>query len=550
MKNWTPIAAAVFLAALPSAAWSAPTITQIQNNYTYLVEGVPNYGVAPGTLFLIQGTGLANATTQPVVLQSTVAPGLPATLNGASVAVTVNGVTVHPAFYYALPTQLAVVLPSSTPVGAGTVVVTVGGVPSASAPISVNLSALGLGTYDGTGTGMAIATSNSTGALFNVTNSAAPGQIVVLWGSGLGADIADSDTVFTATPHPIDNLSAIYIGGVPATIAYQGASGYPGVNQIDVTIPPGVPLGCDVAVVGVSGSYVTNTVSLPIAAQAGGICMDPLLGIDGSTLVSAAASTNYVSASLQLSRQNIPQDQANPTINGSTALFYQVLNPNPPPFSGGGFSLGSCFVFAPPSPNVTSSGTYIGLDAGTLTVTGPAGTQSVPNQPGAVPGVPSGTYDTAVAFPPSFIPAAGGTFTFKASGGTTTGASVGAFQAAITLADPIAWTNMNAVTSVNRGQALPITWTGGAPGTYVQVSGYSFGTGSGVQVTFDCYAPASAGQFTVPNYILESLPAGMGGMSVEDFTPNQSFTGGGITEGFFFAYWGINIGENNSLPFN
>jgi uncharacterized protein (TIGR03437 family) len=59
---------------------------------------VPNYGIAPGSLFAIQGMNLNNNSTP--VLQSSAAPGLPTTLNQTSLSVTVNGVTTTPALYY------------------------------------------------------------------------------------------------------------------------------------------------------------------------------------------------------------------------------------------------------------------------------------------------------------------------------------------------------------------------------------------------------------------------------------------------------------------
>src|SRR5260370_10802829 len=82
----------------------SPTITKIQNNYSNVVSGLPNYGIAPSTLFVIYGTGLADATAKPV-LQSSASPGIPLTLNGASISVTANGVTTHPPIYYPLPTH-------------------------------------------------------------------------------------------------------------------------------------------------------------------------------------------------------------------------------------------------------------------------------------------------------------------------------------------------------------------------------------------------------------------------------------------------------------
>ncbi len=53
---------------------------------------MPNYGIAPGSLFAIQGLNLSG--NQTPVLQSSAAPGLPTTLNQTSLSVTVNGVPV------------------------------------------------------------------------------------------------------------------------------------------------------------------------------------------------------------------------------------------------------------------------------------------------------------------------------------------------------------------------------------------------------------------------------------------------------------------------
>src|SRR5271166_2791421 len=55
-------------ASVKPAAAGGPVISQLQNNYSYLLPGVPNYGIAPGSLFVIIGTGLSSAAAP--VLQS------------------------------------------------------------------------------------------------------------------------------------------------------------------------------------------------------------------------------------------------------------------------------------------------------------------------------------------------------------------------------------------------------------------------------------------------------------------------------------------------
>lgn len=276
---------------LPAGASAAPAIAGVFNNYSYTQPGYPNSGIAPSTLIIVTDTGLANATTGPVTLESSAAPGLPANLNGATISVTAGAATVTPALYYALPTQLAAVLPANTPTGTASVIVTVHGTPSPAFQFQVVEAVPGLDTYYGTGGGMATATDNQTGALIDFTHSAAPGQTIVLSGSGLGADAADSDTVFSSAPHPI-NLSStqVYIGGVEAAILYAGSSGYPGLDQIDVTIPASVGAGCRVSVVAVVAGVDSNFALIPIN-PGGGVCSDPMYDYDGTILAAALSST-------------------------------------------------------------------------------------------------------------------------------------------------------------------------------------------------------------------------------------------------------------------
>ena len=58
-----------------------------------------------------------------------------------------------------------------------------------------------------------------------------------------------------------------FVGGVQATIAYQGRSQFPGVDQIVLTIPGSVPTGCYVSLAIVSGNIVSNSVTIPVAAS-------------------------------------------------------------------------------------------------------------------------------------------------------------------------------------------------------------------------------------------------------------------------------------------
>ena len=54
---------------------------------------------------------------------------------------------------------------------------------------------------------------------------------------------------------------------------------------------------------------------------------------------------------------------------------------------------------------------------------------------------------------------------------------------------------------------MTLSWTGGSPGAFVQITGSSYTSGANaVGATFTCAGPLAAGQFTVPPSILLSLP--------------------------------------------
>jgi len=525
-------AARVMLALVPAGLPSSaqPVITGVQNNYSYVLPNLPNYGIAPGSLFIIVGTGLANPGSQAFPLQDP-SKTLPLTLNGASVSVTVDGVpgpdgattvTTQPALYYATPTAIAAVLPSSTPVGTQvTVTVTYGGATSQPYDTIVAKSAFGFDTYYGSGSGMAAVTDNGDGHLITPNNSAKPGETIVFWGSGAGADTNNDDL---DPPVSFDNLNYItqlFIGGVQVPIVYQGRSHYQGVDQIDVTLPQNVPTGCAVSVVAVSGAgssaLLSNTVTLPIAAN-GGPCSDPLQPIGSAEAATLAGHALVKFGFLSLAQTT---DTAGISKTASaqfasilgTSLFAYLDNALP--------SLGSCVVYQQPTepPPLNNPFNLQGLLPGTILVTGPNGTQAL-NTVASGPGLYTGTFTSG------FIPPTGGPFTFAGQGGS----DVEAFNAALNFPNPLFWTNASAASAITRSQGVTVNWTGGDPDTYVQITGSV--TTVGVTVSFTCDAPVSPATFTVPAAVLLALPAASGGIAVDNFTLPTSFSATGLDFGF------------------
>ena len=492
-----------------SGGGGGPSITNVLNNSSEIPAGFPNSGISQGALFKILGSGLADAGDANLHDSG---PGLPSTLNGASINVQSGSTTAHPAMYYATPTQIDGVLPSNFPTGPATVTVSYKGAASNSFNINVVTAAPGITTYNSGATVVAQDFARPTdpyGGLVTFQKSAVPGGIITVWGSGFGAT-TDSDTTYTGAPHAGSVPYSIYIGGVQVTnVAYVGRSVYPGVHVIVLTIPPNVPTGCYVPFAVVTGNIVSNVATLPIKAG-GGVCSDPQLGINGDQLsgISGSAKTGFLVVS-QITAQG------SGTQNIAGAFFQQssgVSGPNGSSIA----SIGGCVLTQTVSGG--STGTTTALNAGTITVSGPGGTQVTLSSNPIVPGFYFAQLNS--------IPSTGGAYVFNA----TAGSQVGAFTATVNFPNPLlAWTNQASAANVARSQGFTATWTGGTPGSYVIITGTSAsGSTTG---SYTCYAPQSAGTFTVPSYILLGLPAGSGTTAVQNSTNVTTFSATGLDFG-------------------
>jgi uncharacterized protein (TIGR03437 family) len=503
---------------------TSPVITAVENNYGLVPQGLPNYGLAPSTLFFIQGTNLANTTT---ALLSSSAPGLQTTVSGVTVTVTSGTTTLPCPLYYLSPTQIDAVLPGSTPTGTATITVNNNGTQSTAFSITVVQSAFGILSYNGS----LAAAYDANNNLISASNAANPGQAIVLWGSGVGFDAKADDKVF---PQPQDDLTNIpvqaYVGGVQATLAYRGRSQYPGVDQVVLTIPNSVPTGCYVSLMLVSGNIVSNSVTIPIAAS-GRTCSDSNTNLTPDQIQILSTKTTIKEGILTIS-QNTSISSSGTTNTNAVGGYFQSVS-----FAGsagsGQVSIGSCLVTNSLS-TASSTATTTGLDAGSsISVNGPAGSVTLGQL--TFPGLPAGFYSTSNGTVPSnFIPAAGGAFTFDNGSG---GKDVQHFSATLNEPAAFTWTNASQVASVTRNQGATVTWTGGAANTYVEIFGSSSTTvqGKSVSVSFICQAPVSAGQFAIPVPVLLSLPAGSGSLGVGNDSNLQTFTAPGLDLGLLLG---------------
>ncbi|HKA00253.1 MAG TPA: hypothetical protein VKE70_27270, partial [Candidatus Solibacter sp.] len=504
----------------------APVITTVQNNYGNVAPGLPNYAIAPSALFYIQGTNLANTTTQ---LLSSADPGLQTTVSNVSVSVTAGGTTKQCPLYYLSPTQIDAVLPGTTATGTATITVTNNGATSNSFTITVAQSAFGILSYNGS----LAATYDANNNIITSANSANPGQAIVLWGSGVGYDPADDDKLFPQKQNNLTNIPMqVYVGGISASIAYRGRSQFPGVDQVVITVPSNSPTGCYVSLSVVSGNIVSNSTTIPIAAS-GRTCSDANSGLTPDIIAGLSGKTTIKQGVLVASQTTTIMGSNSQTTNALGGFFSSITG-----FLGSNganqVSIGSCLVTTSVNAS-TGLGSFTGLDAGAnITVNGPGGTLNMPVL--QAPGITAGFYaPSGGTAPASFFPAAGGNFTFDNGSG---GKDVGHFNASLTLPPQFTWTNASSITSVARANGVNVTWSGGQPGSFVTINGTSSTTanGSNYSVSFTCNAPIEAGQFNVPVPVLLALPASNNGtLAVGDYSNIGVFTASGLDLGLTTA---------------
>lgn len=203
-------------------------------------------GIAPSAWTTIRGTNLAT-TTRAWTGTDFTGNALPTSLDGVSV--TINN---QPAYVaYISPTQINVLSPDDTSTGPVEVRVTSNG--QTSDPVTANLAAISPAFFTFDGKYLAATHANSTllgrPGLFasapELTTPAAPGESIILYGTGFGETTPTRDVAQLATQ--IANLATpvtITIGGTPATVSFAGiVPPYAQLYQFNVQVPAGLASG-------------------------------------------------------------------------------------------------------------------------------------------------------------------------------------------------------------------------------------------------------------------------------------------------------------------
>ena len=512
------VRACVVLVFAGAAALAQPAVyaNGMVNAASSVPAGLPNGDIAQGSMFSIYGEKLGPSTSPPLSWPLKSSEGL----GGVTVQVRDSaGQTRYAIMLFVSPGQVNAILPSATATGQASLTVTYNGQTSAPQTFNVVQRSIGLLAWNqqGSGPGVIQQYHGPSWAFNDITTSALPGDVGVLWGTGVGPVTGDE----TQPPVQID-LGAgaeVWVGGQrvnAAKVFYQGRSTSAGQDQINFEIP-NIP-GCYVPVSVKVGNVVSNTVSMAISAN-GGMCSDALSfsGLDPNYVRANGLKQGYVSVNWSTLKVPVIGDMVS---NSASGTFYGYdwarLSQSHGQFGVSIYGACTVMTFRGSQGSTADPVAPDPLDAGNLTLTGP---DSVAR---AFTNATKGSYSIA-SLPYTTNPS--GNFTVTGQGG----ANVGAFTSTLNLPQAFVWSNVDAITQVTRASGVTVNWTGGAG--MVSIMGMSMiESPQSAGAIFVCIEQASKGTFTVPPAVLLALPVSatsdgvsMGSLMVSDQAAKASF---------------------------
>jgi uncharacterized protein (TIGR03437 family) len=562
----TNLAAGTYQGAISVTSASAPTLN-IGVTLTVTGAGAPvitsggivnasgyQAKLAPDTVFVIFGSGLG-----PAALSSAPSSAYPTSLSGTSVTFTPvsGGAAVNARIVYTLGTQVAALLPSSITPGTYAARVTYNGLTSSPQNVSVVARSFGIATVNSAGSGTSQATIGNINGGVSLTrftsgsvafngltwtlSPAHPGDSLVFWGTGGGADPVNDGGGTSGDQTAAGNFQVI-VGNRTITPVYAGASsGYPGLWQINFTLPSDIAPDCFTSAQVSAGGELSNTVVLPIAAAGQSACSDPQLSAAALAKLDAGGSLVY--GAIGIGRSTASTSVGPVTSEFVTGIFGRYTAAEWA-ISRSGPKSGPCQVYdrTYPRNGIDPAQPDALLDAGArLPVSGPGLT---PGAAAASTSTPTGPLYTVSLTPGSL---AGGRYTLTGNGGS----QVGAFSATTDYPASFTATNFDAITSVDRTRPLQFNWTGSGLDQVTILVTSAAVTGTSTHIaTITCTVPAGPGTFPVPVAMLGYLPPGnIGAISVTAVSGAGIFTaplvgGGQIDAGVF----GPSVGVSKSVP--
>jgi uncharacterized protein (TIGR03437 family) len=464
--------------------------------------GLPNAPIARGSIFTVFGANIGPSQG----LQVSAFPLTP-TFSGVTLSVTQAGVTTQAFPIYVSATQINAVMPSSVTAGLASLRLTYQQAQSNAIPIQIANSAPGVFALSAGGFGPAIVQnydSSGNPTLNSSTAPAAPGQTIVIWGTGLGP-VTFPDNV-EPTAGNVSTTVTISIGGVSSPDLYSGrAPCCSGLDQIVTTVPANVPLGCWVPVSINAGGVVSNTATMAIASASATSCSDP--GNPLSPMVRTAGSQALIMLSQINDVNNL--DASTPVAGLYQQLYSRFANRAASPYSFDPYlsypPTGACIV------HQTSGDASLAL---TLRGALPASASLNP-QPNQTynNGTQSFTVPTTGALYAGIVganlpssqaglgpPATGATFTVDPNGPNAKTLAVSAEPAP-------AWTPPPGLLTIPRKVPLTLTFTPADKSAPTSVLIYAYTSAIDSTVEVQCLAAPGAASFTISSDTLANLPA-------------------------------------------
>jgi uncharacterized protein (TIGR03437 family) len=471
-----------FLAALLAGTAAAQMLVRVRN------AADPVYSaIVPGSL-------------ASVFIESDTTPPGPVVLKPSTTSVTING---EPASVLGSDNQggVLVLIPSDTPLGHQTGVNVdyqfQGRNLTGTATVACVGSLFGFFTL-GFGYGPALAVQGN-GQKNTFLHPALPGDIVSLWGTGMGDATPDQFTVL--------------LGGHAAPVLYAGpAPGLPGVDQVNFLVPndPAIPDGCSVALEVDVANFRSNVSQLSKASSPGpcesgiGLSVDQLAQLDAGGTVDVVSF--YIHSAVTLQRDgsfgrtesfSAFNDAFNARIIGPGPLFADdvVYSCRRPPLvaplagadvvgQGGKADIGPIIVLTGPSSSDTVPGTL---------------SQYVLNPP---EGTPAPSLDGVS--PSYFTPG-----TWQVTGGGNP--IIGPYQSQINVPPTIQVTNYPDLQSIDATMDLLVQWN---PAGYGSSDLVTLGVTIASLSAITCQAHATDGQITVPAKLIQSPSASLASFTI------------------------------------
>jgi uncharacterized protein (TIGR03437 family) len=274
-NSWTPLRAGVQTVTLTAngegltgqTVMTGTVTGQSQASATFAnaASFVPNAAISPGSLISVFGTSMATSTASP--------SGFPIPTNLGGAQLNIGGQNVP--LLYVSPTQVNAQVPLTILPNSGTQAsfgsgasqgqFLVGLQNATAQTLLVAAASPGIFITNAQGQG---AITNASGSILNSGNPASPGQVVIIYATGLGPVNTTPALGAAAPTSPAATtlaLPTVTIGGLPATVQFSGlAPGFVGLYQINVVVPTNVAAGSAVPVILMQSGFSSNTVTIAV----------------------------------------------------------------------------------------------------------------------------------------------------------------------------------------------------------------------------------------------------------------------------------------------